>query len=262
MSAQLSTIIQFLEPKTQDWLKGICQNTSIQELKIGFVMAHRLIPKEPLNQTDLGGNQDLLSYARFLILEAIQKLDEREFPKTLEFLFDQGEIQEARAILMGLSNFKQPENLVEIGKKAVRSNTGVIFDAFAFDNPYAERYFDENAWNQLVLKCIFNLKSIHRIQGLRERANQNLASILSDFAHERWAAGRRVPAQVWVLTIDFLNEQLLNDIEKLILEGELEDKIAGYLVLRESRFLPAQELFTNLDFPDERSNWNWELLNY
>lgn len=253
MSALFQIFSEKAPEKSINWLKEVLSTENISDLKVYFVMAHRFIEKQ----------SELLIWGRILIIKRIEELLSREeFRKTLESLYDQAEIQEARAIIIGLKEMNYPEDLVEIGRKAVRSNTGDIFDAFAFNNSYAQIYFDENSWNQLVLKCIFNLKSIHQILGLRERSNQTLANILSDFAHERWAAGRKVPAQVWKLMIGHLNDHLLKDIYKLITEGDKEDQIAGYLVLREAVFIPAQQLFTSFNFPDERSEWNWKLLDY
>ena len=118
--------------------------------------------------------------------------------------------------------------------EAVRSNIGDVFNSFAFANPYPAAYFTESAWNQLVLKCIFNDKPIHLIQGIDERANQDLANMLSDFAHERWAAGRSVPAQVWRLVVNFTNERIFEDMEKLFLSNDTNNKIAATLVCSDS----------------------------
>lgn len=264
MSAFIEYFAKLAPEKSVSWMNESLKTFEISELKVLFVMAHRFIPKQEIEMRQGEKPIDLLILGRIILLKRMEELSDREnFKKTVDFLFDQAEIQEAKAIVKGLVEFNHPEDLVEIGRKAVRSNTGDIFDAFAFGNSYAKIYFDENSWNQLVLKCIFNLKPIHQIQGLRERSNQSLANTLSDFAHERWAAGRGVPPYVWCLMIGFLNDHLLKDIYHLITEGNREDKMAGYLVLREERFLPAQKLFTDFDFPDERSEWNWKILeNY
>jgi hypothetical protein len=110
---------------------------------------------------------------------------------------------------------------------------GPVLDAIAFYNTYPRDYFSEAAWNQLVLKCIFNDKAIHQIIGLEERANAELAMTLSDFAHERWSAGRRVPSQVWRLIPRFMNETLQSDIEKLVQSENPSDVLAASLVKQE-----------------------------
>ena len=44
----------------------------------------------------------------------------------------------------------------------------------------------------MVLKALFVESTLHPIQGLDARANEALAHMLCDYAHERWAAGRPV----------------------------------------------------------------------
>jgi hypothetical protein len=142
-------------------------------------------------------------------------------------------MQEAVALTRSLPYLPNPSSFLLRATDAVRSNMGPVFDAIAFGNTYPKDYFNEAAWNQLVLKCIFNDKAIHQIIGLDERANQALADTLSDFAHERWSAGRRVPSQVWRLVPRFMNESLRSDIEKLALSKNPRDVVAASLVKQE-----------------------------
>jgi hypothetical protein len=128
---------------------------------------------------------------------------------------------------------------------------GPVFDAIAFGNTYPKTYFSESAWNQLVLKCIFNDKAIHQIIGLNERANQALANTLSDFAHERWSANRRVPSQVWRLIPRFLNETLRADVLKLTQSENPRDVLAASLVEQEAQMPGStQGLWHELELPE------------
>jgi hypothetical protein len=142
-------------------------------------------------------------------------------------------MQEAVALTRSLPYLPNPSTYLLRATDAVRSNMGPVFDAIAFGNTYPKDYFSEAAWNQLVLKCIFNDKAIHLIIGLDERSNQDLANTLSDFAHERWAADRRVPSQVWRLVPRFMNETLQADIEKLAQSENSRDVLAASLVKQE-----------------------------
>ena len=54
--------------------------------------------------------------------------------------------------------------------------------------------------------------------------------MLSDFAHERWVAGRTVPAQVWRLAVNFLNDSILEDMSTLFLSNDTNNRIAATLV--------------------------------
>ena len=118
----------------------------------------------------------------------------------------------------------------------------VIFDAISLNNPFPANYFPEANWNQMVLKAVFMQRPLYRIQGLEERRNLSLANIASDFAHERWAAGRPVMAEIWRLVVPFLNEKFLADLKKAISSEDLLQIKAAVLACIESDFAPAKEL--------------------
>jgi hypothetical protein len=147
---------------------------------------------------------------------------------------DTAEMNELVALYRALPALIKPEIWLHRATDAVRSNMGPVFDAIAFGNPYPKTYFSELAWNQLVLKCIFNDKPIHLIEGLDERANQALADTLADFAQERWSAGRRVPSQVWRLIREFDTKSKKQDLERLAASPDPNDQIAAQLVLNYS----------------------------
>jgi hypothetical protein len=137
----------------------------------------------------------------------------------------------------------------------------VVFNAIALDNPYPAEYMEEAAWNQLVLKAIFVGSQLHRIQGLDARANAALASTLSDFAHERWAAKRPVPVELWRPVGPFINEQILPDIEKLFASGDPVQQMAAALACSQSSMSEAKALLNG--HPDlakkiESGELTWE----
>ena len=194
-------------------------------LSLAFVKVPRFVSKRQITEGPFK-NWNLDQVVRLAILT---KLDEKQ----VDLLFETAEMQEAVALTKSLPYLANPSNFLLRATDAVRSNMGPVFDAIAFDNTYPRDYFSEAAWNQLVLKCIFNDKAIHQIIGLEERANAELAMTLSDFAHERWSAGRRVPSQVWRLIPRFMNETLQSDIEKLVQSENPSDVRAAALVKQE-----------------------------
>ena len=194
-------------------------------LSLAFVKVPRFVSKRQITEGPFK-NWNLDQVVRLAILT---KLDEKQ----VDLLFETAEMQEAVALTKSLPYLANPSNFLLRATDAVRSNMGPVFDAIAFDNTYPRDYFSEAAWNQLVLKCIFNDKAIHQIIGLDERANAELAMTLSDFAHERWSAGRRVPSQVWRLIPRFMNETLQSDIEKLVQSENPSDVRAASLVKQE-----------------------------
>ena len=235
------TEVRWIDQKSMMDLKG---------LSLAFVMCPRLISKTTISQPKpiLPGwsfqswSLDRLVRVYFLSLMTEKSVDEQAYIRQMNLLFDTAEMNEAVALYSAMPVLAQGEQWLLRATDAVRSNIGIVFDAIAFGNPYPAIHFSELAWNQLVLKCIFNDKPIHHIFGLMERNNPALVQTLSDFAHERWAAGRRVPSQVWRLCSPFLNESLLNDIDYLLSHEDPKDILAGTLVLQESTFPGTQAL--------------------
>lgn len=191
-----------------------------------FVSAHRGISRKSVPMEDLLGFPVTWTLDRMVRVYALLKMDAAQ----VETLWDSAEINEAVALYSALYYLENPERWLYRATEAVRSNIGDVFDALAFDNLYPAEYFSEAQWNQLVLKCIFNDKGIHRIKGLHARRNAALAASISDFAHERWAAGRHVPAQVWRLVEGFVDERLEKDLDTLSRSEREEDRIACALV--------------------------------
>jgi len=230
----LKIIQENANEKELNWIDSKSVNS--QFLPMAFVATPRFIGKKIIQSkvTSLNGLQiqywtlDRLVRVYFLLL--LEQIAHESSASQIETLFDTAEINESVALFSALPLFTQPENWMHRATEAVRSNIGDVFNSFVFANPFAAAHFTESAWNQLVLKCIFNDKPIHLIQGIDYRANQSLANMLSDFAHERWAAGRTVPAQVWRLVVNFLNNNILEDMSILFLSNDTNNRIAATLV--------------------------------
>jgi hypothetical protein len=79
---------------------------------------------------------------------------------------------------------------------AVRSNVVTVLEALACDNPFPAAHMHGLAFNQLVMKAVFNGLPLARIVGLRERVDLELRRMARAFASERRAAGRPVPQDV------------------------------------------------------------------
>ncbi len=107
------------------------------------------------------------------------------------------DIAEQVAFYRGLPLYPSPELLRHQAGEAARTNMRSVFEALAHRNPYPFEQFDDNRWNHMVLKALFIGSTLHPIQGLGQRANMELARILRDYAHERWAAGRPVTPELW-----------------------------------------------------------------
>jgi hypothetical protein len=84
-----------------------------------------------------------------------------------------------------------------IVRDALRTNdTRLVAAALG---PYAAEHLDAPAYRQGVLKCVFMGIPLAGIHGLDRRADDELARMLRAYAEERMAAGRAVPADVWLI---------------------------------------------------------------
>ncbi|MHC5909342.1 EboA domain-containing protein, partial [Streptomyces sp. S6] len=82
-------------------------------------------------------------------------------------------------------------------REALRGNDNSVIEAAL--GAYAAARLPDAEYRQAVLKCAFSDIPLDRLYGLDARADRELARMLADFAHERIAAGRTVPADVWPL---------------------------------------------------------------
>jgi hypothetical protein len=90
----------------------------------------------------------------------------------------------------------EPERVVALGVEACRSSIQPVFEAIACENPFPARHFPEPNFNQMVLKALFTGVPLARILGLQDRVTAELERMARDFASERRAAGRPVPADI------------------------------------------------------------------
>ncbi len=101
------------------------------------------------------------------------------------------------AFYRGLPLYPEQPRYVARATEGLRTNMKSVFEAIAHRNPYPSEQFPEAAWNQMVLKALFVGSALWPIVGLDRRANPELARMLCDYAHERWAAGRPVSPELW-----------------------------------------------------------------
>jgi RimJ/RimL family protein N-acetyltransferase len=134
--------------------------------------------------------------ARAAILLATYTGDESAFAARVDRLSANAEVTELLAYLKAFAVFPAAKRLHDRAREGVRSAVKPVFEAIACHNPYPFDYFDQAAWNQMVVKAVFVGTSIKDIAGLTERSNPDLRQMLRDLISERQAAGRPVPADV------------------------------------------------------------------
>lgn len=245
---------QVLTEKEQAWLATKSAQGQ-QATLIAFVAAPRFVTRRPVAGAALtqlagavpGWQPDTWTadrLARVYLLAGLPDSDQPAYIQAIENLFGTAELQELVALYTALPVLSYPDHWLYRATEAVRSNMGPVFEAIAFFNPYPKQHFAQPAWNQLILKCIFNDKPMHLIDGLMPRANDELAHNLSDLAHERWAAGRQLPAQAWRLVSSFVDDVIFEDIQTLFRSPDVLNQQAAALVCSETNYEPARQLLT------------------
>jgi hypothetical protein len=187
---------------------------------------------------------------RTLILLARPADDPDSYVETLEQVFTTADVGESVALYQSLPLLSHQNRWVARAKEGLRSNMSSVFNAVALRNPYPAEHFEEGAWNQMVLKAIFVGTPLYPIQGLDERANPTLARMLHDYAHERWAASREVTPELWRPVGPFAEGELLDDLVRVINEGDPAEQEAAALALSESPAAEADDVLA--DFPELR----------
>ena len=122
--------------------------------------------------------------------------DQQTYTKTISQLFKAGELNELVALYSALPVLAHPESWRFQATEGIRNNIADVQSAIMLHNPYPADYFDEAAWNQMLLKAFFTDKDVTQIIGLNERKNARLAQTLADYAAERRAAGRSLPPNI------------------------------------------------------------------
>jgi len=149
------------------------------------------------NFTVNGWTRDRL--ARVWWLLQLPADDEAAYVKIITELFKTAELNELVALYSALPVLAYPEAWRFQATEGIRNNIADVQSAIMLHNPYPMDYFDEAAWNQLILKAFFTDKDVTQIVGLHERKNARLAQTLADYAAERRAAGRSLPANIDLL---------------------------------------------------------------
>lgn len=110
--------------------------------------------------------------------------------------FEHGDAREQQSWLRAIGLWPEAAQLLPTAIDACRTNIVPVFEALACENPYPAAHFPDRNFNQLVLKAMFNNIALSRIVGLRARLNAELTRMARDYAAERTAAGRSVPADI------------------------------------------------------------------
>ncbi|MEX2347312.1 MAG: EboA domain-containing protein [Balneolaceae bacterium] len=200
-------------------------------------------------------------FARTYLLLSYADRGEDEFLDKIEKIFITSDLGESVALYQGLPVYPYPEKFKDRAAEGIRSNITTVFNAVALNNPYPAEYLDEGAWNQVVLKALFVESPVYKIIGIDNRANETLAKILVEYAHERWSAGRSVSPELWRPVGPFLDDNYAKDIKKVLNHPDKIQKKAAILALQTSNYPGTNDLLEDYqdlvnEMADDSVSWD------
>jgi len=252
-----------------DWIRNKSESLADSgedwEFFTSFSAVPRHIGKQPLELTDgeqqqaesirpgwKPGRWSVDELGRTLIALSIAGRGKEEFVETLEKTHRSSDIGEAEALYKSLAVMPWPEAFKKRAAEGIRSNMTSVFNAVALDNPYPADYFDEGAWNQMVLKAQFVGSPLYRIEGIDERINNKLADMLVDYAHERWAADRSVSPELWRPVGPFAEGPVMEDLRRVLDHPDELHRAAALLALADSPSGKAREMIAEHEGLNEK----------
>lgn len=228
----------------QDRLALINSDESTRDLYISFGLIPRRLGKFDLcpSNSELStahsvcsgwnpGNWSIATTARVLLLCRIVQSTNQTFGNLFKSLCRTADLGETIALYQGIALYPRSDELDQQIGEGLRTNMRTVFEAIAHNNPYPQAHFAELRWNHMVLKALFIDSTLHPVQGLDARANAELARILCDYAHERWAANRIVTPELWRCVGPFASGDMLDDLDRVIGSENPTERKAAALAL-------------------------------
>ncbi|MBE2314442.1 EboA domain-containing protein [Solirubrobacter sp. CPCC 204708] len=213
------------KPEGLEWLReasaAVAADATV--LRTRFAMVGRKVGRDPL---DPGADPaDVWAWtvddaARVLLLKAAGERAEGELAELYRF----GDAAERRGVLRALPYLDIGDRGLPLVDDAIRTNdTRLIAAALG---PYATEHLSDAQYDQAVLKCVFVGVPITGLDGIPSRVTPDGARMLGAFVHERVAAGRDLPPEVWTVIDKYPPAEEIAAIEAE-LQSPFEDRRAA-----------------------------------
>ncbi len=273
-----SIVARNVTPDNLSWLREKLEMILSEQLgkelyKVYSLLSGKIPATEPvqyaMESTQLSRylekqNTDILQLVRISLLVSLLQENPATFGPKVANLIQVADTGELITFLKFLVLLPEPSKYKTAAVEALRTNIATVFDAIALGNPYPATYFTEQQWNQMYLKAAFMQRDLSRIEQVDERANEDLARIISDYAHERWAASREVDPLFWRPVTGFIGAALLKDMERLLESKSKAENNAGALCCFQSENTQARALLRKYPALEKRvaeQTIGWNKLN-
>lgn len=147
------------------------------------------------------GDRDraLVDGTRVAVLEALAgALDGAALAEEVQQLYRYGDADEKRAVLLALPRLPLGADVVRpLLGDALRTNDVRLVAAAV--GPAGQEHLPQEEWRHAVVKCLFTGVPLAAVAGLGERDDDELVRMVTAYVDERVAAGRDVPADVWLV---------------------------------------------------------------
>ena len=208
----LPALLGQISGSAADWFQSardLAATGSTQDLLRVYPQASRYLGRQPfvLPQPDSHSLHSLTleDVGRLLLLTAryrAQTDTTADADAAAIACFEEGDSREQRSWMRTVAWLPHPERFLPLVIDTCRTNILPLFESVACENIYPSKYFPDRNFNQVVLKALFNGVALARIVGLPERRNAELSRMASDYADERRAAGRSIPADISLAMLD------------------------------------------------------------
>lgn len=253
---------QNMDATSKGWYMGklssVLADKSVRTFYLAYSLCGSKLATGPLNfpkdvSTELSDylhlkKANVLELGRIHLLVKVLESDKEFFKDKVSNLIQIADTVELETFLKFLVLLPNAKDYQFSAVEALRTNITVIFDAISLNNPYPSLFFNEQQWNQMYLKAAFMQRDLGSILDTDKRANQQLVRIISDYAHERWAASREIDPEIWRPLSKFLNGDLLKDMDRLFTSKNSQENRAAALCCYQSNMNEAIELLKK--YPD------------
>ena len=254
----LEIINGHVENEPRNWLEEkislIVENQSAKDL----YLTYSLIPSKVDLVADLKLSSSVSELTKYLVVQKanshqitriyllckVLKADAEFFTPKVAMLIEVADTSELETFLKFLILLPNAKEYKNTAVEALRTNISFVFNAIAHHNPYPTQFFDDQQWNQMFLKTAFMQGDLSAIMDIDKRANKDLARIISDYAHERWAAGRDIDPDFWRPVSKFIGAALLEDMARLLKSDNTIENRAGALCCYYSENQEAKNLLS------------------